>query len=444
MTTIRRYGNITEAGFAQSLLAAAGIDATIADEYAGTLGPQFVPWGMRLQVPEADVERALQILDGERGLESDTPDPVPETPPAAEHEVAPRDDPETETPSLICPGCGAGWVLTAEELAQPSFTCSDCGALIPLEKAEAPSKGSRKFDWHFFLPRSDSKWVFAVVMVAYNHAVETLWSSLTYSFVPYRETHYVAYGWPYVLSRVGHALVFYPVLETILLVGIIELLQAARAPAMVQVFVAVLAPCAVDGFRWWPHGLAVAPGFTLMAFAYLYWRPKSRWDGFVIVVAIHALYNATLYTRLVLDQVHSEIVSWQRTGNPFNWDRAESLYSKGRPLADTGQPGKEINLLEQANALYPYDPNIFLSLGLAYREAGRLSDAEAAIRKAIALDQSRWPAWDDLSFVLYDEKRFSEAMEAAHCALVAAPAANQAEVKAMIAYIAPKLSGTAR
>lgn len=64
MKTIRRYFNNGEAAFAQSLLVSAGIGAALAEENANILGPQFSQGGVRLQVPEEDEARALEILDG--------------------------------------------------------------------------------------------------------------------------------------------------------------------------------------------------------------------------------------------------------------------------------------------------------------------------------------------------------------------------------------------
>jgi hypothetical protein len=61
--TIRRFGNVAQAGFAQSLLEAAGVDATLADEHAFTMGAQFAPWGIRLQVPDTEAERAVALLE---------------------------------------------------------------------------------------------------------------------------------------------------------------------------------------------------------------------------------------------------------------------------------------------------------------------------------------------------------------------------------------------
>ena len=82
MKTIRRFSNIAEAGFSRSILQAAGIDAALADEHAFTLGPQYAPWGIRLQVPDSDVERAARVLDQQEGF-LPLPDdfvPPPESP----------------------------------------------------------------------------------------------------------------------------------------------------------------------------------------------------------------------------------------------------------------------------------------------------------------------------------------------------------------------------
>jgi len=62
MTTIHNYFNVAEAGFAQSLLEASGIEASLLDETTAGMGTMFGSGGMRLQVAEEDAERALEIL----------------------------------------------------------------------------------------------------------------------------------------------------------------------------------------------------------------------------------------------------------------------------------------------------------------------------------------------------------------------------------------------
>lgn len=73
MKTIRRFNNVAEAGFAQSLLESAGLTAVLADDLTFALGPQYVPWGIRLQVAEEDLGRAEKILEEHEGYE-----PLPE------------------------------------------------------------------------------------------------------------------------------------------------------------------------------------------------------------------------------------------------------------------------------------------------------------------------------------------------------------------------------
>src|SRR5687767_6301952 len=63
MTTLRTYGNLAEAGFAKSLLESAGIRAELADEHSYGLGYGPVISELRLQVDEADLDRAREVLE---------------------------------------------------------------------------------------------------------------------------------------------------------------------------------------------------------------------------------------------------------------------------------------------------------------------------------------------------------------------------------------------
>ena len=65
MITIRTYFNVAEAGFAHSLLESRGIHSFLQGENAYTLEAISALGGIRLQVPEAEVEEARSILEGE-------------------------------------------------------------------------------------------------------------------------------------------------------------------------------------------------------------------------------------------------------------------------------------------------------------------------------------------------------------------------------------------
>jgi hypothetical protein len=73
-----------EAGLAQGLLATAGIDALLEDLALSSVDPlvRFAIGGTKLLVPEADVERARQLLDeaGVLAPASERPGEAPEIP----------------------------------------------------------------------------------------------------------------------------------------------------------------------------------------------------------------------------------------------------------------------------------------------------------------------------------------------------------------------------
>jgi Putative prokaryotic signal transducing protein len=74
MTTVRTYGNLAEAGFAKSLLEAAGISAELANESSYSVGYGAVVCELRLQVDEADLDRARHVLA--EGPDAPSPPPA--------------------------------------------------------------------------------------------------------------------------------------------------------------------------------------------------------------------------------------------------------------------------------------------------------------------------------------------------------------------------------
>lgn len=63
LVTIATFLNIGEAKLAQGKLASAGIEASVRDENAMNLHIGMAMWGIKLQVPDRQVVRALEILD---------------------------------------------------------------------------------------------------------------------------------------------------------------------------------------------------------------------------------------------------------------------------------------------------------------------------------------------------------------------------------------------
>ena len=71
LVTIATFLNIGEAKLAQGKLSSAGIEASVRDENAMNLHIGMAMWGIKLQVPDRQVVRALEILDDFRPAPSE-------------------------------------------------------------------------------------------------------------------------------------------------------------------------------------------------------------------------------------------------------------------------------------------------------------------------------------------------------------------------------------
>ena len=140
-----------------------------------------------------------------------------------------------------------------------------------------------------FLPRSRSKVVFALVMGCYCIAVGSFMSTWTWaSGLPTRPRAFYPRGdVPDVLGL----LIFSPLIESLIVVGVFELFRRVRAPDWAQVVSSALFISVLHFWPWWPHAFIVLPSFLIQAASYLYWRRASWKEAFWVLVCIHALNN---------------------------------------------------------------------------------------------------------------------------------------------------------
>jgi hypothetical protein len=139
-----------------------------------------------------------------------------------------------------------------------------------------------------FIPRTRSKVLFALVMACYSVTLVSFVSAWAY-VAHVRSPPRVFYlrG-----THVISLLIIAPLIESLILVGVFELVRRARAPAIAQVFIAALFISEMHVWPWWPHAVIVLPGFCIQAASYLYWRERAPWkDAFWVLVSIHALSN---------------------------------------------------------------------------------------------------------------------------------------------------------
>jgi hypothetical protein len=151
-----------------------------------------------------------------------------------------------------------------------------------------------------FLPRSRSKIVFVLVVTCYIYALTALFAVIVrlFHFPPRPLQFWETHGDP--TAHIIEGLVFAPLIETCILVAIIELLRWLRVPTLALVFLAgaLVAWPHSYAWHWGPYAFVVLPSFIIQAAAYLYWREVSRKRGFAVVASIHALVNLlpALYT----------------------------------------------------------------------------------------------------------------------------------------------------
>jgi hypothetical protein len=97
-----------------------------------------------------------------------------------------------------------------------------------------------------FLPRSDSPLVFVLVVFSYDYALTALFAAIVrlFHFPPRPLSFWESHGDP--TAHIIEGLVFAPLIETCILVAIIELLRRVKVPTLALVFLA-------GGLVAWPH-----------------------------------------------------------------------------------------------------------------------------------------------------------------------------------------------
>ena len=114
-------------------------------------------------------------------------------------------------------------------------------------------------------------------------------------------------------------------------------------------------------------------------------------------------------------------------------DHTEVLYLRGVIAYQTGQPGQAVALIRRALDIAPDQARCYNLLGLGVMALGKAEEAEAAFRRAIALDDS--PNYYNSLGVLYKEQgRLDDAIAAYQQALERAPGYAAAHYNLGYAY----------
>jgi hypothetical protein len=174
-------------------------------------------------------------------------------------------------------------VLSGEREVKPEKPVS-APAIEPAEKRNIRIRLTS------FLPRTRSKIVFALAMSCYCVTLSyfiAAWARALHIRPP-PPAFYLSGG----MGDVVALLVVAPIIESLVLVAVFELVRRAHAPDAVQVVVAALFVSEAHVWPWWPHAVIVLPAFCIQAASYLHWRQTSWKTAFWVVASIHALNNS--------------------------------------------------------------------------------------------------------------------------------------------------------
>jgi hypothetical protein len=204
----------------------------------------------------------------------------------------------------ICKTCGKKYSKLATPVSARGI-CDDCFEVelrgerevalredvppAPMPQQTVPERRMIPIRLTSFLPRSRSKLVFALVMGCYCIAVGSFMSTWTWAArLPRPPRAFYLRG---DASDVLGVLVFGPLIESLILVGVFELVRRVRAPDWVQVLTSALFISELHVWPWWPHAFIVLPGFLIESASYLYWRRSSWKEAYWVIVCIHAVTN---------------------------------------------------------------------------------------------------------------------------------------------------------
>jgi len=160
-----------------------------------------------------------------------------------------------------------------------------------------------------FIPRSESRVVFVGAMLCYEVFIGQAMSGLVKSF----------HLWPVVLDPVTHtrratnpgvdgvgivAFVVMPIIESMILVGVIQLLSYTKLKSIFQVTASALLFSILHSLQFPVWGLLVFPLFVIDAATFVYWRSSSVLLAGVMVTVLHLLSNAVPSLYILARQMH--------------------------------------------------------------------------------------------------------------------------------------------
>lgn len=148
-----------------------------------------------------------------------------------------------------------------------------------------------------FLPRSQSRSVYAFTMACYIIAIKVVGTRLVAVFGLWHVRTEALPSWEYnaqlpLANIILVDLVASPIVESLVLIGTIELFRRFGCKDFYAVIISTCLICLLHSSTVPIHGLLAVPTFLIGTASYVYWRRiASFWTGFGMIVFLHFCAN---------------------------------------------------------------------------------------------------------------------------------------------------------
>jgi hypothetical protein len=175
------------------------------------------------------------------------------------------------------------------------------------------TKAPRQSWFERFVPRSSAKTVFVLAMLCYSWTLETVTTRLIRLLGFWPETAYVRRavrldGFDARTIAVGRlalvTLILAPVLESFIVIAVVELLRRLKFNSAAQIIGSALLICLLHGIQYPVRGFVVAPAFLIGAATYIYWRRVSFWAGTQMIILLHSFGNSIVFLGDLAERLH--------------------------------------------------------------------------------------------------------------------------------------------
>jgi hypothetical protein len=148
--------------------------------------------------------------------------------------------------------------------------------------------------------------VFVLAMASYAVVTTVFLGTIAAAFGAQRAPLGVFLSHGYPTLEVISLVVFAPIIESLVLIAMIELLRWLHCPTWLQ----MACPATISALLHTPlwHAFIVAPSWFIMASAYLMWRRTSWKVGLIVIACIHALFNLNPAIQTVAYAIHHRSV----------------------------------------------------------------------------------------------------------------------------------------